>query len=397
MSAESSAFSVLPLAERDSLLQQAFRQLDRRHLFGVAPRVCHLWHQLSLSIITSLDVNITTEEAAEQLSLWIRNHGAGLDSVALCLDVPESLGSMAHTLQQALPSAHQLRSLTLARSFTLEPAQLLVPVHQLTSLTSLSIDFLQPPADVLASIVRMTQLSSLRLANVHIAESWEPYMERLATSLVGLSNLEFLNTSVVPAALVHLKKLPLLKILVIEEPVTVQARSLRQMMGLPITRICMRVRQATQGDLSRWLQNDAGHLQELCLVHPSQSLLPVHEVALHKAVHLKKLVTYNLQPSMAHVAALTQLTSLTLMSCGLDDAAVCKLSTLCILQQLVLAANSGIKGAWGSMDVLARSMPRLTLLVVDGTSTQEAAHLAFAERIVSYGDLEEGSIHLRPV
>ena len=401
MSGESSAFSVLPLSERDSLLQQAFCQLDRRHLFGVAPRVCRLWHQLSLSIITSLDVKITTEEAAEQLSLWVRNHGAGLNSVVLRLDVPGSLGPMPRTLQQSLHGAHQLRSLTLSRASTLAPAQFLVPVHQLTSLTNLSISALQPPAGILASLLRMTQMKGLQLHNVDIIEQWEPYMEQLATCLVGLSSLEFSCTSVSPAALVQLHKLPLLKQLVIEEPMTMHASSLRQLEGLPITRICMGVQQATQGDLSRWLQHTADHLHDLSICHPLHptdpfAFLPVHEVTLHKAVHLKKLMACALQPNVAHVAALTQLTSLWLMYCGLDDTAVCKLSTLCNLQELALITHPGITGAQGSMQVLARSMPCLNFLHLGGTHAQEAAQSAFAERIVSC-DLIGGSFNLRPI
>ena len=101
MPADASAFSCLPLAVRDSLLQQAFQQLDQHHILGVAPRVCRLWHQLSLSIITSLDAKIsTTEEAAEQLRRWIQRHGTGLTSLDLILKEPVCLAAAAMPLLQ---------------------------------------------------------------------------------------------------------------------------------------------------------------------------------------------------------------------------------------------------------------------------------------------------------
>ena len=85
MASDNSAFSCLPHAVRDSILQQAFRKLDQRHLFGVAPLVCRLWHHLASTMITSLDVKVSTQAAAEQLSLWIQNHGGGLDSMELLI------------------------------------------------------------------------------------------------------------------------------------------------------------------------------------------------------------------------------------------------------------------------------------------------------------------------
>ena len=119
---DSSVFSCLPLAVRDSLLQQAFQQFDQRHLFGVAPRVCRLWHQLSLSIITSLDVTISTSEAAEQLSLWVRHHGFSLQHLSLILSEP--MRDCTYELQpllQSVGAADQLHSLNLSTPFMYEP------------------------------------------------------------------------------------------------------------------------------------------------------------------------------------------------------------------------------------------------------------------------------------
>ena len=138
------AFTCLPLAVRDSLLQQAFQQLDQRHLFGVAPRVCRLWDQLALSIITSLNMKITTGKSAEQLSLWMKDHGAGgLGSLVLELDRPVCQTTAAHSLLESLPAALQLRSLAL--STTNWTAVLDAPLPPLTNLTSLSIKPRQVP------------------------------------------------------------------------------------------------------------------------------------------------------------------------------------------------------------------------------------------------------------
>ena len=134
MSADSSVFSCLPIAERDSVLQQAFQQLDQRHLFGVAPRVCRLWHQLSLSIITSLSAKVTTEEAAGQLALWMTHRGHVLHNMQLRIEGPGCPSLAPGALLQTLGAAANLRSLHLWCDYWDMSGTTLEALTQLTSL-----------------------------------------------------------------------------------------------------------------------------------------------------------------------------------------------------------------------------------------------------------------------
>ena len=383
MAADSSAFSCLPLAVRDSILQQAFQQLDQQHLVGVAPRVCRLWHQLSLSIINSLVAKIGTAEGAEQLSLWMQNHGAGLDT--LNLQVFESAQSLFH----AFGAAEQLCTVTLA-STSWYQRFFNVALHPLTNLTRLGIGSSLPTAPVIDSILGLTLLESLSISAVVGGHNWQHLVPQLATRLIKLTNLELsdMGQGARPATLNHLRSLPDLKDL----QVCVVPDSELPLMGrLPITSAHFRVSDESQlGNLNAWLEDAPGCLQLLWLMgsysgsYSGSVAVCAHGLHLHIATQLKSLGMRRVQPDTAEVAALTNLTSLMLGSCGLDDAAVCKLSTLCSLRELSLWDNNGVVGADGSMEVLASSMPHLTKLCLRGTSAQEAAQLVFGERVVDW-------------
>ena len=211
MSADASAFSCLPLAVRDSLLQQAFQQLDQRHLFGVAPRVCRLWHQLSLSIITSLDVKITTEEAAEQLDLWIVNHGDTLVNMQLDSTLAVCQTRAGRSVLRSLGAAAQLRSLSILTNSS--GTNLDVALPPLANLTHLSIDSCSVTPTMLSSILSFRSLNSLSLCYMYVMHganiwvSWSSMMEQMATSLVGLTSLD-LGFHVSSEGLAHLRALP---------------------------------------------------------------------------------------------------------------------------------------------------------------------------------------------
>ena len=104
-------------------------------------------------------------------------------------------------------------------------------------------------------------------------------------------------------------------------------------------------------------------------------------MSLCHAPQLTALMVFLIRPDTQHVAALTQLRELSLDSCSLDDAAVCRLSSLSHLRTLALQGNEEVTGAQGSMEVLASSMPHLTTLVVTGRrSVRQAAEQAFEQR-----------------
>ena len=187
------SFSVLPVLQRDSFLQQSFQQLDQRHLFGVVPMVCRLWHQLSLSIITSLDANLPTQEAAEQLRLWIQNHGPALRSMQLLIGEPAaSFPSLLLSISadQWHSMHHECRSYSTVVDFALPPLK----GGKLPGLTRLSIIRCCPGAAVLASVLSLRGLSSLSLCDLPHDLPWGPFMEQLATRLVGLMSLDLSDT-----------------------------------------------------------------------------------------------------------------------------------------------------------------------------------------------------------
>ena len=369
MAADNSAFICLPLAVRDSILRQAFHQLDQKHLFGVAPRVCQLWRQLSLSIITSLVAKVATVEAAEQFSLWMQNHGAGLDALDLYIDEPAPL-----------PSVEAVRIMSGYR------LPLDVPLHSLTSLTRLSITSYCYIAPTLESMLGLTRLESLSLIGSAFYHHMEHLLPQLATRLIKLTSLNLLdmNEGVRVAVLSHLCSLPDLKELLVW--ITPDSK-LSLMERLPITGACFKVNGEPQlGNINACLGDALGRMQEFHLENYSYRtpllLAWAHGLSLHQATQLKSLRMCGAQPDMLQVAALTQLTVLSLSRCGLDDAAVCKLSSLCSLQVLDLSGNDGVLGADGSMEVLASSLPHLRGIMLVGTSAHEAAQLAFGQRFV---------------
>ena len=388
MSADSSAFSCLPLAVRDSVLQQAFQQLDQRHLFGVAPRVCRLWHQLSLSIITSLDATISTAAAAEQIKCWIRRHGAGLISLDLLL------GPAAWSLLQSLQVAKKLRSLRLSgasRSTTGD-----FSLHTLTSLTSLSLSNCDPTTAARASILGLTKLSSLSLRGIR-GVNFGPFLEQVSTSLVGLTKLDLSDNDIYGDELAHLQNFPQLKELLTSG--YFHANKLVAVGALSFTSVGISVGHNTVGRACLCLQTASGQMQKLALLGHGPQAVPALDLPVLQLGKLKEFRACNLSVNMVHVAALTQLTQLELTDCGLDDAALCTLSSLCNLRVLKLSYNLQITGAQGSMEVLARSMPQLTFLVVGGWKCERcaefAAEAAFRQRLVgSYRDVHYSRVGL---
>ena len=387
MSADVSAFSCLPLAVRDSLLQQAFQQLGQRHLFGVAPRVCRLWHQLSLSIITSLDIRVTTEAAAEQLSLWMNKRGAGgLNSLLVLLYREVCPTHAACSLVQSLQTAMQLRNLGLSSSSA--GSVLDVPLPPLTNLISLSVKHISITPTVVSSILGLTSLNSLNLTfvrvNVDGADSkyaWDSIVEQMATCLVGLTSLTLLMmVSVSSGSLAHLRALPQLKRLEVVGHAPIAASSLRHLTGLPMTSIHIASTTEALSDASTWLHSAAPGLEYLALSLDRVSTASACFSPLHKAVHLESLHLNKVKPDIMQLAALTQLTRLSLRDCDMYDADVCRLSALTGLRSLDLSCNPGFAGAQGSLEVLARSLPQLRSLELFGTAAQEAAQRVFQGR-----------------
>ena len=388
--ADNSVFSRLPIDIRDSLLQQAFQQLDQRHMFGVAPRVCHLWHQLSRSVKrTSLSVFITTAEAAEQLTLWMQNHGTTLQSLELRLALWVCRISQLQPLLQSVGHADHLHSLVILagsnlgfRGYSLPTLD--ISLTNLTSLVSLHVrgcDLMVGP--LRDSIPTVTTLRSLSLNTIDSdTMPWAPFLQQIATSLVQLTCLELISTTNMrDEDLAQLRILPQLQQVQLPN-YCVFASQLSKVGPLPISTFVILMTEGTEADVHSWLQQSAASLRELVfrlseyLRNDFVSIPPL--VPLQHSPLLRSLTLLDMQPNMTHLAALTQLTGLVLKRCGLDDAGIVRLAGLSELRALDVRGNQGIMGHGGSMEVLAKSMPHLTVLKIDDWSTAWAmARAAF--------------------
>ena len=334
---DSSVFSCLPNAVRDSILQQAFQQLDQRHMFGVAPRVCRLWHQVSLSISTSLDVRIRTAEAAEQLSLWISNHPTALKSLELNMAYADCNTEDVQPLLQSVGAADQLCSLSLFSPQTYHPL-LDLSLTMLTKLTSLRIVCCgYNEATLPYSIPHLTTLKSLSLSHMH-STAWQPFMQQISACLVQLTSLNLRSLWDIEAIdIAVLCALPQLQQLQLD--CKLPAKSLSKLGTLPVTAISISMCEGdTEADLTSWLRQSAADLRELALHsgYGSNHIATPSLVPLQQALQLRDLLVLGVQLKMTEVGALTQLTKLVLDSCELDDRAVCTMSALSGLRVLSL-------------------------------------------------------------
>ena len=82
---EADLFSCLPSHASEALLLQAWQQLDQRHRFGIIPRVCRSWYDLSLPTFTSLELNNYNGESLWHLGVWMQRHGSTLQHFKVTL------------------------------------------------------------------------------------------------------------------------------------------------------------------------------------------------------------------------------------------------------------------------------------------------------------------------
>ena len=86
-------FDLLDAAMRDPFLQQAFRQLDQRHQYGIIARVCRSWHHLSITsnsnltavVFTDLNEETGDPDAIISFSRWLQRNTENLTGLDLTL------------------------------------------------------------------------------------------------------------------------------------------------------------------------------------------------------------------------------------------------------------------------------------------------------------------------
>ena len=196
-------FDLLDAAMLEPFLQQAFRQLDQRHLYGIIARVCRSWHHLSTTSSSSLTVEVSTRrnratwelDAAISFSRWLQHYIHNLTRLDLTFDMS---GYSYHgpEILQAIISATQLCSLRLDLSDNDRYLpKTFVGMSALTNLTSLALYScrLEPP-DV-SSLLALTQLRVLDLRDVVLVNEEQQQQEQqrlmpeLTSSLVNLTSL----------------------------------------------------------------------------------------------------------------------------------------------------------------------------------------------------------------
>ena len=256
-------FNRLPGSMCAAFLQQAFRQLDQQHLYGIAPLVCRAWHQAALSSSDTLDLVVAAPAKAEQLEPWMQRHGALFSKrVTLTLQYPEKLENrwrLASPLYNSL--SEQLRELRLEGNWLVEKG-----LSALTSLTSLCL----PGGHIWGSdryaLLALTQLRTLDLPGTHLMHqllqsfgysSDTGFLTAMSTSLVELTRLN-LNKALwvgnenfsALRALPHLCELEAGGLFDIRA-----ARLSCEFTGLPLTSISISVwDQEDLGELKAWLQ-----------------------------------------------------------------------------------------------------------------------------------------------
>ena len=371
MESEACPFSVLPVDVCHSILTQAFQQLDQRHLLTITPLVCHLWHQLSFSACTSLEVEVETSEAAQQFAAWVLKHRHRL----LRLSVHDSepyRAAVVKPLLEAIPAASQLRDLHLTSDNVFQECGFL---QSLSSLTCLSMHAVGIPPDTISSLLALTQLRSLALTKMFDLVDFT----LIARSLVQLTSVEFssnymeLRNSI--GQLSALRSLTGLQQLRLGD-VCVPSQRLGELDGLPVTEIGVSINTAEEISIaSSWLQPRLADKMESIWLTDSWGPQVIGESDLVKLLpalsaagpQFKVLGLYftHFNPLVSQLTGLTQLTSLALKDGTLDQGALQQLSILSGLQILSLE-DSDIDAAWaeGAVLGLAAALPHLTRLVL---------------------------------
>ena len=407
MEASTTCLQDLPHHVRDSMLQQAFQQLDQRHQFGVVTLVCRLWHGLALSISHSIDVSIPTRAAAEPLRSWVAEHGHGLKSMTIVVnnnpDVPGEASEAAATaavVVDSLSAAPSLSSLKISLHRSLLPTmhrELNVDLSSFTSLTSLQLIGWELSSSSIASLLSLTQLSSLDLSSstfVTGVDGPQELMQHISTSLVQITRLELNDTCIrtgdqYPSmfsledlaplcSLQHLRKVGSLML---------QCVDLSSMSKLPITHIRIPWFSSNTHDvqLAAWVRNSGQSLESAIIFGCGNPGRPPPKRSVEAATcapQLRTLQMMSVSLCVAELALLMQLSSLELAVCDFRDADLCKSLVMPNLRSLRLVLVSGEQEVYGCMHFLEADLPQLTELRVSDRRAAAMAEAALKDRIV---------------
>ena len=405
-------FSDLPTELHDAVLQQAFEQLDQRHLCGIVSLVCRSWHTRAVSCSSLLDVKPKTPAAGQSLTSWVRKNGSNLKHLSVSFaallnndasPVPQQL------LQTAVNTTlNQLKSLRFqgVRSLTLSDVQFPLLSH-LTSFT-LSSCLLRP--ELVSSLSALTQLRSLDISRSISSLDTDSMILELSTKLTGLTSLNLSHTSLwlgrgmsgenISALTAGFSRVQVLRLEGVKVPASILAQ-LDPQVEVPAAGIT--TGEDTMDAAITWLQRSWGSLEVLEIASSHQQLLALQLARLWTPLQLLvaprlqslKLSWCNLQGQCLFVAGLTQLKVLSLHRCELAVADLGELSALNGLHELQMVSTCVAPAApEGSLDSLANGLANLRMLHVSDSCLVIEVRRAFRERIVG-GD--KWCIALRPI
>ena len=283
-------FDQLDAAMRDPFLQQAFRQLDQCHRYGIIARVCRSWHHLSTtSSSSSLTVEVSPRpneetgeaDAAISFSIWLQRNIGNLTRLDLTLKLPgeeEEEEMLIDTydgseMLQTISGATQLCSLRLYLDYRC-PSECFVGLSALTNLTSLALGSCGLRLPAFSSILTLTQLKALDLRYVDVHVNEETILPDLTSSLVNLTSLTLDNFSGlgnVGKGLACIRSLTKLVGLDIRNMSLPSGDLVPLVGGLPMTRVKIRLDDPRHvPEVAAWLERCLPTtLRCLCLYHLS--------------------------------------------------------------------------------------------------------------------------------
>ena len=398
MEQDSSVFACLSREVRNSILMQAFHQLDQRHQFAVVPLVSRLWRSLGLAASQDIEVTIETEAAADQLKVWVAKHGHGLRSFSVTVEIdnPAAASRFMSGVISSFGGAPQLCSLSIVGSQQYRSA-CTMDLAPFVGLTSLQINNWQLRDSTLSSISSLMHLRSLDLSRTCLGSTpgSSQFIQSIASDMLQLTSVRFVYTAtrapddpggfrdISAADVAPLCSLPKLKGLDCGTSKSISADVLATLGNSPLT--CLAVYVGSKADalhLADWVRRSGQGLKKVRIFGVQRPSPRVMLDPFRCSPQLQKLDLSYVSPSFSELSLLTQLTSMEMTGCSIEDAGLHQLSVMPNLRHLLLRYNWGLEGWQGPMEHLEACLPQLALLALSGTASTLAAREAFDDRIL---------------
>ena len=363
MEADDCPFSKLPQQFRDPFLIQAFQQLGQQHQLQVLPLVCHAFHQLAPSSISTITAKLGSKEAANSFISWLLSRGAAArilhisagvhlppgptapSSVSRLWSVDQLLGAVGQLLSlQELHLKHSCVAVTGIPPFT--------PVS--TQLRGLSLRGFRIPVGTAQSLLQLSRLTSLDLTDSVYSAARDPrndLIAALASSLKSLRSLQMALTPNTPLDSVRaLSGLTGLKHLVLTGLKCRPADLPQQLQHVPLSNLDLMVTAASEVEpICNWVETSGRSLRKLIIKGPAINTVDMAQTKRlftflgRSAVRLQHFTLHGFDilgaEAVAALGSLTGLEGLSFHEGCFDAVAVAGLSVLSGLTALSLQGS----------------------------------------------------------